>query len=553
MFARLTNSRLVLGGIRQEGATVVIDAAGLGEAASCPTCGTSSQQVHDCYVRRPQDLPWRGRPVRLRVRVRRFCCPSPACPKRTFAERFDPALPRSQRRTADTAEVLVRLGLSAGGEGGARLAAGLGVPVSPDTVLRLLRRTAVMEQPRPTALGVDDLALRRGRRYATLLVDLTTHAPIDLLEGREAETLAAWLRVHPGVQVLARDRAEAYAEAGRQAAPDAVQVADRWHLDQNASAALEEVLRSRKRHLELLEPEPTVLPALPPRPPGQKAQHKAAARARRVARWEEVCRRRAAGESILGIARALKMDRRTVRHLLAHRAPPRHRPRPSQVTDLSSPSLQPYTAYLAARWTDGCTNISQLYRELVVLGYTRTRSLLAQALLPWRGPRPPPGPDGRRTRRRPRLRRVSLRWLCLRPPEQLRADEQVLLQQALAEDGELATGYALLQRFRRLVATRDLPALAPWLADAQASGLASFISFARGVEADRAAVDAALTLPWSTGPVEGHVHRVKLLKRRGYGRAKLDLLRRLVLARDEQHSRATSPASRCPGWRQVPA
>jgi transposase len=423
------------------------------------------------------------------------------------------------------------------------MAAALGVPVSPDTVLRLLRRTPVVDHAPPTVLGVDDLALRRGRRYATLVVDLDTHVPIELLEGREAETLATWLRTHPGVQVLARDRAEAYAEAGRQAAPDAVQVADRWHLDQNASAALEEVLRSRNRQLQLVEPEPSVVPALPPRPPGRTAQQKAAARARRVARGEEACRRRAAGESISGIARALKMDRRTVRHLLAHREPPRNRPRPPHVTDLSSPSLRPYAPYLQARWTDGCPNVSQLYRELVALGYTRTRSLLAKALMPWRGPRPPPNPDGGRPRRRHCVRRVSLRWLCLRPPEQLKPAEHVALGQALAEDVELATGYALLQRFRHMVAARDLPALAPWLADAHASGLASFVTFARGIEADRAAVEAALSLPWSTGPVEGHVHRVKLLKRRGYGRAKLDLLRGLAHS-DRRYRDGQEPAQR---------
>jgi transposase len=552
MFASLTSSRLVLRGIRQDGPTVIIDAAGSGTAAICPACGASSQQVHDRYVRRPQDLPWRGRPVRLVVSVRRFRCPTPSCPRGTFAERFDPALPRSQRRTTETAELLVRLGLSAGGEGGARIAADLGVSVSPDTVLRLLRKSAIEEHPVPTALGVDDLALRRGRRYATLLVDLDTHAPIDLLEGREAKTLANWLRAHPGVQVLARDRAEAYAEAGREAAPDAIQVADRWHLDQNASAALAEVLRSRKRQLQLIEPEPSVVPALPPRPPGRKAQQKAAARARRVARWEDVCRRRAAGESISGIARTLKMDRRTVRRLLAHREPPRNRPRPPHVTDLSSPSLQPYTAYLQARWTDGCTNISQLYREVVALGYSRSRSLLAQALLPWRGPRPPSNSDHASSRRRRRVRRLSLRWLCLRPPEQLTSAERLLLDQVLADDSELATGHALLQRFRQLIATRDLPALAPWLADAHASGLASFDSFARGVEADRAAVEAALSLPWSTGPVEGHVHRVKLLKRRGYGRAKLDLLRRLILAREDRRPARRMDSGRS-GQLQVPA
>jgi transposase len=143
--------------------------------------------------------------------------------------------------------------------------------------------------------------------------------------------------------------------------------------------------------------------------------------------------------------------------------------------------------------------------------------------------------------------------LCLRPPEQLKPEEQVALQQALSEDLELATGYTLLQRFRQLVAERDLPALALWLADACASGLAAFVSFARGVELDRAAIEAALTLPWSTGPVEGHIHRLKLLKRRGYGRAKLDLLRRFVLAREQHGRRADNWVQHCAGHGQAAA
>jgi transposase len=252
----------------------------------------------------------------------------------------------------------------------------------------------------------------------------------------------------------------------------------------------------------------------------------AAARAARRARWEDVRRRRADGQSIQGIARDLGMGRRTVRRLLATPDPPRNRvlhPRPGGLT---SPSLQPYVAYLQDRWQAGGHNISRLYREIAAQGFTKSRSLVAQALLAWRPPRPP----GPRRRGRPRQRRVSVRWLCLRPPAHLDAGERAALDQLLAADAALRTGYDLLQRFRRVIAARDGAALATWLVDAQASGLAPFVGLANGIAADRAAVEAALTTPWSTGPVEGHVHRVKLLKRQHYGRAKLDLLRARVLA-----------------------
>ena len=349
------------------------------------------------------------------------------------------------------------------------------------------------------------------------------------------------MRRHPGVETIVRDRAEAYAEGARQGAPQARQVADRFHLLQNAGAALEEVLRQRRRYLEAdvvgAPPAATLDPSLPPRPPSAKARQRAAARAARVARWEAVRQRREAGESILGIARTLRMGTRTVRSYLASPEPPRRQTplqgrvsAPPDARAVTSPSLRPHLAYLERRWVEGCHNLSQLWREVGQRGFPGSRSLVAQALLPWRGPRPPPAPGQTRGRRRGRRRRYSVRWLCLRPPEQLDADETAALRDVLAGDAPLARGYDLTQRFRRLVAERDIAALAPWLTEAQASGLAPFAAFARGLIADGAAVEAALTTPWSNGPVEGHVCRVKLRKRQGYGRASLDLLRARVLA-----------------------
>jgi transposase len=518
--------------IRLDSQTVTLVAHGRDAKRCCPDCGTASGVVHDRYQRRPLDLPWRGQSVRLLVTVRRFRCPNAQCDRLTFAEDFGAGLPHRAQRTAAAAQLLLQFGAAAGGEAGARLAHAGGLPVSPDTLLRLLRRAVLPVAATPRVLGIDDLALRRGRTYATLFVDLETHRPIDLLPERDAAMVAQWLRAHPGVEIVVRDRAEAYAHGVREGAPDAQQVADRFHLLQNASAALDQVVRSRRRHVEVAEaatetdagPTPTVAP----RPPSRRQQHQADARARRSGRWEAVRARHAGGQSIRGIARELGMHRSTVHRLLETPDPPRNRPRSPPLSGLRSPSLQPYMAYLQGRWQAGCTNISQLFRELVAQGYNGSRSLLYQALQPWRGPRPASASDGRRGQ--PRVRRRSLRWLCLRPPDQLSTEERAALDQVLAEDTHLAQGYDLLQRFRTLVATRDVAALDRWLTDAHSSALPSFVTLATGIQRDRAAVEAALTLPWSTGMVEGHVHRVKLIKRQGYGRATLDLLRRHVLA-----------------------
>lgn len=514
--------------------TVVLDAEGVAEAASCPACGARSSSVHDRYHRRPTDLPWRGWRVILQLTVRRFRCTNPACPRQTFAEPFADELPRRAQWTTGTVAYLTEVALAVGGEAGARLARASGISVSPDTLLRLLRRGADDVLPTPRVLGVDDLALRRSHRYATVLINLETHQPVDLLADRTAETLAGWLRAHPGVEVIVCDRAEAYAEGARRGAPDAVQVADRFHLSQNAGAAFIELLKSRTRSLDYLpvEPQPPLEAPLPPvapagpealpgeeRPLSQTQQRLADRRTARIERWRRVCDLGSTGASIGTICRELHMDRKTARRLLATTEPSRNRRDQSRPGLLNAPVLQPFVRYLQDRWQQGCTNASQLHREIIDRGFTGSRSLTLQALRPWRS----------EPARCPK-RRVKLRVVCLRAPEALATAERLALADVLAADEPLRTGYHLLHEFRRILRSRTAGALDSWLAEAEQSNLAPFVGLARSLRGDRDAVDRAITEPWSTGPVEGHVHRVKLLKRQGYGRAKLDLLRRRVLA-----------------------
>jgi transposase len=509
------------------------------QAVRCPKCGELTQRQHSSYLRRPLDLPWRGHTVRLRVHSRRWFCDVPDCPREIFAERFDGALAHYARRTHETTDLLTTFALQAGGEGGARLARKAGVPISPDTLLHLLHALADDgDQRGPRVLGVDDLALRKKpRRYGTLLLDLETHRPIDLLDDRTTEVFANWLRTHPGVEIIVRDRAGAYAEGGRQGAPDAIQVADRFHLSANAGAAMDEVLRSRRRHMEYIvvadadgdQHGPT--PTAPVPAPSKVRQELVVRQTRRSARWDEVRRQRAAGYSIQRVARELGMHRRTVRRYLATPAPPRNRPpeRPKP-SGLSSPTLQPFVEYLQGRWQAGCANVAQLKRELDAQGYNGSYSLLMQAIQPWRGPRPPPEPGRGRRRGRPRVKRVNVRWLCLRPPEQLDHDECTALEEILLDDERLNAGYTLLQRFRRLITRRSTRDLDQWLKDAGSSGLRPFVSLAHGIQNDYAAVVNGLKLPWSTGPVEGTVTKVKLIKRAGFGRASTRLLRRRLIS-----------------------
>jgi transposase len=507
-------------------------------AAACPDCAAPSLRVHSRYERMMADLPWQGRTVTLRVLTRRFRCLNPDCPRATFSERLpEAAAAPLARRTARVADLQRHLGLALGGEAGARLAARLAVPTSADTLLRMARRaerpaagSAARPAPPPRVLAVDDWAWRRGYRYGTVLVDLERSRIVDLLPDRQAETLAGWLQANPGVEVVARDRAGAYADGVRRGAPGAVQVADRWHLLRNLGDAVHAA--AERHHAAAKRIGRAILAASAAEAhsdaatvqarPSAAARRSEAARARRYARFEEAARLNAAGASLSEISRCLHVDRKTLRRWLRAGGVPAWR-QPKRGS-----ALDPHAGYLERRWVEGCRNAARLWRELSAMGF-QGRPAMVRAWATRRrcaGPASMGGPsaaDGRPWQP-PSGRRVA-RALMADVASLCDAD-RAFAARLLEEVPALAAAVDAARRLALLLRKRSDEDLDDVLAAAAATPLAGFVSELRK---DLAAVRAALALPWTTGPAEGHVNRIKLLKRTMYGRAGFGLLRARVL------------------------
>lgn len=508
----------------------------------CPVCGEPADRVHSRYARTLADLPWAGIAVSLRIHVRKFFCDNPTCPRLVFAERLGGVAQPGAHRTDRQRTALEAIAFALGGEAGARLAVSLGYAVSPDTLLRLVRGAAAVETPTPAVLGVDDWAYRKGRTYGTILVDLERHRPVDLLPDRTAETLAAWLTSHPGVRLVARDRSGAYAEGVADGAPQAVQVADRWHLVDNLRTALQQVLERNRVRLPTF-PVPTAADAAEVVPPSaipdltrlgsygrvspRQEHQRLTARARRLGCYERVVTLRQQGWTVRRIAREVGISERTVNRWSAVGHFPERKRRAEART-----LLETYRPYLDRRWAEGCQTVARLCRELRDQGYTGSCALVYGYAAFLRTGIPPPGPSPPEAVVTPSAQPRSPRevvWLLLRQAAKLAETDRQYLDDVRQADPVLAATVDLTRDFVAMVRDRQPDRLDPWLRAARTSGIAEFQGLAAGMDRDKAAVAAALAERWSNGQTEGQVTRLKLIKRQGYGRAQFDLLRKRVL------------------------
>jgi transposase len=470
--------------------------------------------------------------VVLMVMTRLLACANTGCGKKTFAERFPGLAGPRARKTGPLAAMLCEVAAGLGGRAGQRLSrALLTVDVSRTVLIRM-----IMAEPDPPAglvrvLGVDDFSIRRGHTYATILVDMETGRPVDVLPDREAASLEKWLRDHPGTEIICRDRAGAYAEAARSAAPDAVQVADRWHLWHNLCGHVRD---AAARHRDCLDGNcscgtPVQQAERAEREENRRREEETAAKAaagpaaveaRIRARHDKVTALRTAGLDMPAAAAKLGIQKRNARQFWDA---------PTADALLSglrpAPGLAPWDDFLRAQWAAGTTSTGSLHEAVTTAGFTGARESVRRWAARYRlaapGGKPPAPPTARQATR-----------LITSHPGRLTSTDTAALAGITERCPALAALKDHVSAFARILTGREgKEALDAWLtaADVSSATQPEVASFATGLRMDYDAVTAGLTLTWNSGLVEGLNTRTKYLKRQMYGRAAFALLRKRIL------------------------
>jgi transposase len=452
----------------------------------------------------------------VQVQVRRFRCDNTGCSARTFAEQIDGLTAPHARLTPGLRGMLTQIGLALAGRAGSRLASVIGVAAGRDTLLRLVKALPDPPDTPIAVLGVDDFAFRRGRHYGTVLIDMASHRPVDMFDGRDGDSLAAWLRQHPEVEVICRDRAGGYGEGARSGAPQAVQVADRFHLWQNLGQAVEKTVNAHRSRL--------VAPAPPPADDTMPAEVQPLSEKKIVTRLREhhaaVHELAAQGLNKSAIGRKLGLHQATVRKYLNAATFTEL----TAVTEQRAHLVDDHVAYLHRRWNEGERNATELFREIKQQGYPGGELAVQRYLRRFRkglGHAPHPGP-------KPPSVRQATSWIMTHP-DHLDPRDAVKLRELRSRDRDLNRLIKHVRAFAIMMTGRHGNRLEEWITTVEHDTLTPLAGFARNLRRDLDAVRNGLSLQHSSGAVEGNINRLKMIKRQMFGRLGLGLLRKRVL------------------------
>ena len=503
---------------------VMLRVSSIAKTSVCPSCSHESARVHSRYQRTLSDLPWQGFQVRVVWATRRFFCDYDLCSQKIFAERQPTIAAAYSRRTERHSLALRCIAIACGGQAGACLAERLGMQTSPDTLLRLARSTAIPNACNPRVVGVDDWAFCKGRRYGTLICDLEGGRALDLLPDRDADSIAGWLRQFTSIKFVSRDRGDIYRKGANAGAPEAIQIADRFHLLKNLREAFARFLegqtqqiRSAVARVQLVVGDEPDQHDEPQNATTTNEQRRIVEnRERRLAKYQEVLELHQQGRSARWIAKQLSIHRSTVQKYLEADT------FPERATRNYGSSADAHRDFLWSRWQAGCFNISQLWKEIVDRGFTGSYSSVRRLVSRWKTSDSTSKQSKTPPKRTPSANQVS--WLFFKSEAKL-SDDEVAIKDAIRSAWQIA------RRFVVMIRQRKGEHLTRWVK--RATGLqvpSSIRQFAEGLKNDWDAIVAGLTLPWNNGSAEGHINRLKLIKRQMFGRANFDLLRARFLA-----------------------
>ena len=528
--------------IEQNNTSINIFASIKSKRSQCPICGSFSTSVHDSYTRKLADLSAFQNSTTILLRTRKFKCKDSTCDRKVFSEQT-PQTMRYSRRTARASSILDTLSIELTGKLGSLLSKQLLLPVSTSTVTRIAMKQKLPEVIQPIVLGVDDWAFRKGVNYGTILIDMETSRPIELLASRESSDLKGWLKKYPNVKIVTRDRASSYSSAINEVCPEALQVADRFHLLMNLSDALDKYFKSVQPGIRLLiknkteeiikmsasgtlcqDKEDLDSTSIAPTPEFEPINTD-----QRIDTFNKVKELQAEGISTRRISKILGISRNTVRsYILQESLPPRNRPR--------STNIASFTKLILARLNTKGYKIKDIIDEILLLGFNGGRTQAYSNINTLKSECKINNLSFTEVQQNaiPFIKPLSSRKLtkyievCIKDiPD---PDERNYMETILENIPELRIVRKLVKTFKTML-KRGRGNIRRWIDFIKRSKrkLAGLKTFANGLLRDIKAVENGIRLPWSNGAVEGHFNRIKSIKRQMYGRAGFELLRRKVI------------------------
>lgn len=493
----------------------------------CPVCLKKSGRIHSRYSRRLIDLPILGQTLQLLLFSRKFFCDNTKCSRKIFTERYSSLIKSYARRTDRLEEILIAVAFSSNAQTDSKLSRKMGFYVSRDTILRIIRKQPIKTNHGAEIVGVDDWAYRKNHTYGTIVCDQETGKPIDLFAGRESTDFAKWLEEHPTIKLITRDRSDSYSKAIKDTSPQIIEVADRFHISKNLLDTLKDFAQKTFASRIHIGYEEKPVEEEKSRDTATKAkQRQTQVRENKRTVVREVKKLRAQGMTIKAIASEMKIVRNTVMRYI----------RLDEETAISRRSSN-WPKKLTDQYDQTIANLilsgnsaRQIYIALQEQGCKASETTVWRRINQLKS-------QNKITKSPNDAPKLVKKWLKCSDvisymwtfEDELIEEHKGYLDTVFLKFPAAKTAYSLVQKFRLIQKEKAPDKFLEWIEEAMASGISEMKSFAKGIKSNLPEVYNAYIYDYSNGLLEGHINRLKMIKRLMFGRANFDLLRQRVL------------------------